>query len=367
MGKPKSHSAKAKKLAKKKGLLATKDPTYSIDEILNKAEEFMNEYQYETAQKFCQRALEMDCDNVRGLELSGALLLEMGDLDSARHCYGRAVTVQPDAGHSKYMILAQLFTGAEARDIYVKGIEVLAAAAAGGELRRELSTAWVAVAELYMTDLCDEEQAEEEAKRCIEEAVAADESNPEAHQAMASYLLVKEEVEGAREAIDKSVSLWLPAHVAMLERGGEEECQLDYNTRLVTAKILIEVGDWDNGTAVLDGLVAEDDEVVAAWYLLGWLNYHRGEEEYTGNARFYLNKAKQVHVVKPTDDDEMMEHVEEILAELGKCEVVEEDVVSGGLANIGDNDGEMSADRIADILDQEAGEEGEEEDDKMED
>ena len=75
MGKPKSHSAKAKKLAKKKGLLATKDPTYSIDDILNKAEEFMNEYQYETAQKFCQRALEMDCDNVRGLELSGALLL----------------------------------------------------------------------------------------------------------------------------------------------------------------------------------------------------------------------------------------------------------------------------------------------------
>ena len=130
MGKPKSHSAKAKKLAKKKGLLATKDPTYSIDDILNKAEEFMNEYQYETAQKFCQRALEMDCDNVRGLELSGALLLEMGDLDSARHCYGRAVTVQPDAGHSKYMILAQLFTGAEARDIYVKGIEVLTAASA---------------------------------------------------------------------------------------------------------------------------------------------------------------------------------------------------------------------------------------------
>ena len=85
--------------------------------------------------------------------------------------------------------------------------------------------------------------------------------------------------------------------------------------------------------------------------------------------RFYLNKAKQVHVVKPTDDDEMMEHVEELLAELGKSEVVEEEVVSsgGGLANICDNDGEMSADRIAEILDQEAGEEEEEEDDKMED
>jgi len=333
MGKPKSHSLKAKKLAKKKGILANKpsEPSYTLEEILSKAEEFMNEYKYELAQKFCQRALEMDNDNVRALELSGSLLLEMGEIDSARHCYGRAVVVQPDIGHSKYMTLAQLFTGSEAKNIYVKGIEVLTNAITQvdgassepekvSELRRELSTAWVAMSELYMTDLCDEEEAESESQRCIEQAVAADETNPEAHQAMASFLLVKEDVDGARAAISKSISQWLPRYVAVLERGGDEECLLDFNTRLVTAKILIEVEDWNNGAAVLEGLIEEDDEVVAAWYLLGWLHHLKKDDESEGNVRFYLNKAKQVHVMNPTDDDAMVDHIEEILAEVGPGE-----------------------------------------------
>jgi len=364
MGKPKSHSLKAKKLAKKKGILTNKpsEPSYTLEEILTKAEEFMNEYKYELAQKFCQRALEMDNDNVRALELSGSLLLEMGEIDSARHCYGRAVVVQPDSGHSKYMTLAQLFTGMEAKNIYVKGIEVLTntiTQADGAssepekvlELRRELSTAWVAMSELYMTDLCDEEEAETESQKCIEQAVVADDTNPEAHQAMASFLLVKEDVDGARAAITKSISLWLPQYVAVLERGGDEECRLDYNTRLVTAKILIEVEDWNNGAAVLEGLVEEDDEVVAAWYLLGWLHHLKNDEDSVGNVRFYLGKAKQVHVMNPTDDDAMVDHIEEILAEVGPGE---DSVESGtALPDILEQD-ELTVDRVADILDREA-------------
>lgn len=45
---------------------------------------------------------------------------------------------------------------------------------------------------------------------------------------------------------------------------------------------------------VLESLLEEDDEVVEVWYLLGWSNYIRGEEEYKRNAQFYLRKAKEV-------------------------------------------------------------------------
>jgi len=370
MGKPKSHSAKAKKLAKKKGLIPSQsEQTYSIDEILNKAEEFINEYKYEMAQKFCQRALEIDNDNARALELSGGLLLEMGEIESARHCYGRAVVVQPEVGHTKYMTLAQLFTGLEAKNIYVKGIEVLSKAIAKAaptgdsgastsddskneEMRRELSTAWVAMSELYMTDLCDSDEAESETEKCIKEAVTADQTNPEAHQALASFLLVKENVEEAKEAISKSISLWLPQYNRMLEEGGDVECELDYNTRLVTAKILIEVEDYDSGVAVLDGLVEEDDEVVAAWYLLGWINFLKEDQ---ANARFYLKKAKQVHAMNPTDDDGIVDHIEELLTSIG--EGVEEDEEGGvnvALPNILTEQDEVAIDRAANILDEEA-------------
>lgn len=47
-------------------------------------DEYMDTFQYEMAQKFCQRALEMEPDNVRVLEVSGTLLLEVGELEKAK-------------------------------------------------------------------------------------------------------------------------------------------------------------------------------------------------------------------------------------------------------------------------------------------
>ena len=44
--------------------------------------------------------------------------------------------------------------------------------------------------------------------------------------------------------------------------------------------------------------------------LLGWLNKVRQDTEkddlYMGNARYYLTKAKEVHVKNPTQDKEMV-------------------------------------------------------------
>ena len=52
------------------------------------AEQFIDEFQYELAQKFCQRALEQDADNVRALETSGSLLLELGSTEAAKQVSG---------------------------------------------------------------------------------------------------------------------------------------------------------------------------------------------------------------------------------------------------------------------------------------
>ena len=42
-------------------------------------------FEFEMAQKFCQRALELEPDNVQALETCGTLLLELGELESAKH------------------------------------------------------------------------------------------------------------------------------------------------------------------------------------------------------------------------------------------------------------------------------------------
>ena len=77
--------------------------------------------------------------------------------------------------------------------------------------------------------------------------------------------------------------------------------------------MLVELEEWDKSVQVLDGLIEEDDEIVDAWYLLGWVNKLRSEQEkdelFLGNARYYLTKAKEVHKKNPTKDEEMVNYI----------------------------------------------------------
>ena len=176
----------------------------TIAELCDGAQDCLDRYEYDPAQKFIYRALEIDPDSARALELCANMLIEAGDIENAKHCLGRAITVLPDRGHSKYLSMAQLFLGREALNLYTKGIQVLLVVEAPSEEASsssrssrclELSTAYCAVAELYMTDLCDEAEAETECEKAIQLGVEADPNNPEALQTKARFLVVKEKFE----------------------------------------------------------------------------------------------------------------------------------------------------------------------------
>ena len=97
MGKPKKLSKKARKLAKKKGLEVAVDVNkHSIEDILDKADSFIEEYNHDMALKFLQRALEVNADHPRALETVAAVFLEEGEIEKAKQCLGRAITVQPN-------------------------------------------------------------------------------------------------------------------------------------------------------------------------------------------------------------------------------------------------------------------------------
>ena len=56
-------------------------------------------------------------------------------------------------------------------------------------------------------------------------------------------------------------------HIILVGEG--QETNLSYNSRLGTVKLLLDLELLDEATKVCDGLLEEDDEVVAPWYLLG--------------------------------------------------------------------------------------------------
>merc|ERR1719290_457621 len=75
---------------------------------------------------------------------------------------------------------------------------------------QDISNAYCSIAEIYLTDCCDDEKADEKCKAALEQAIISDSLNAEAYQSMASYLLSKDERENAKDMILKSISFWLP-------------------------------------------------------------------------------------------------------------------------------------------------------------
>lgn len=328
---------------------------YTVLQLLEKTEEYMDTFDFEMAGLFCQRALDVESDNLQALDLLGHICSELGDVQKAKGAFLRAVELSPDAGHSKYMYLGQIHTGQEAVDHYTRGIQVLlsdlnkhmpaqAAAAASSHEGPALPTvkdvcaAYCSMAEIYLSDLCMEEGASDKCRECIEKALQYHSDSPEALQLMASYLFSTERNQEGREFLLKSVTLWLPGHK---HNAADAQSEIPpYESRITTAKLLIESEEYEMAVDVLEGLLEEDDEVVQVWYLSGWVCYlqlekvkeQRGregrtvaeeeeeEEErkaLTEAARSYLTSAKKLYVKLRCDDQPLLEHAEQLLAELG--------------------------------------------------
>ncbi|XP_042346154.1 probable assembly chaperone of rpl4 isoform X2 [Plectropomus leopardus] len=334
---------------------------YSVQQLLEKTEEYMDSFDFEMAGLFCQRALDVESTNLQALDMLGHICSELGDIQKSKEAFLRAVELSPDVGHSKYMYLGQIHTGQEAVDYYTKGIQVLlsaldkqaqttaqAAAAAQPDDDAELPTAkdvcvaYCSIAEIYLTDLCMEEGAADKCREFIERALQYHHDNPEALQLMASYLFSTERNQEGKEYLLKSVGSWLPAQKQSAASSSiEEDMQNNmppYESRVTTAKLLIESEEYEMAVDVLEGLLEEDDEVVQVWYLSGWVCYLQFEkakeqqeregrevtEEETEEwkalkeaARSYLTSAKKMYSKLQCDDQPMLEHVEQLLGDLG--------------------------------------------------
>ncbi|KAM9852499.1 uncharacterized protein ACBR49_005562 [Aulostomus maculatus] len=334
---------------------------YSVQQLLEKTEECMDSFDFEMASLYCQRALDLESTNMQALDLLGHIFSELGDAQKAKGVFLRAVELSPDAGHSKYMYLGQIHTGQEAVDYYTKGIQVLlsvldkqaqtnAQAGAAASLdddpelptAKDVSVAYCSMAEIYLTDLCMEEGAADKCRELIERALQYHHDNPEALQLMASYLFSTEKNQEGREYLLKSVGLWLPARKqTAASSSSEEDTQNEippYESRITSAKLLVEAEEYEMAVDVLEGLLEEDDEVVQVWYLSGWVCYlqlerakdqlEREGREVTEEeeeerkalrdaARLHLTNAKKLYNKLRCDDQPVLEHVGQLLSELG--------------------------------------------------
>lgn len=319
---------------------------FSAEDILDKAEELVETGQYEMAVRFCDKVLATDADDARALEIKALASLELGQTDAARALLQQAVAIEPEAGHSKFMYLAQLSEGQAAVEAFSAGIsllhtelEHLMASQADMDpdeladqvhaCSQEISTAFCSVAEIYLSDLCHEDGAQDACISCAEKALAYDPRNVQAMQTMANLSISLQHPEAALSWLQQSVALWHKAQVdqdaldngadEVIEHGADADDADDdqlidppaYLFRINTVKLLVELQQYDTALEILDNLVAEDENVTQVWYLLGWV--HHLQEDLPTAAGYFV-KTKAVYAAMECDDVQILEHVNELMA-----------------------------------------------------
>ncbi|XP_031564050.1 probable assembly chaperone of rpl4 [Actinia tenebrosa] len=293
--------------------------TYSVEDLLQKIEECMETFNYQLAQKFCERGLELDANHLLLLETAGAVFLETGEAEKAKKCFQHAIELCPDEGHAKYMYIGQILQGQEAVEAFTKGIELMistmnssskGAAKSDTVSPNDVSTAYCSLAEIYMTDECFDTEAENKCFECCQKAVEYDPSNPDAYQTMANCLMSQEKIQDAQTMLKKGLDLWL----------GKDDDDTDqvpmpsYESRLTSAKLLLELEDFEVAGTVLQTLLEENDEDPQVWYLLGWM-YHLSGQDNTSK-KISLEKAKEISVKSGCEDEQFLQHIDELLSNM---------------------------------------------------
>jgi len=288
------------------------------------------------------------------LILLGEISIELGNDAEARGYFLLAIAGDPEGnlpdeaggGAEKFLWLAQLSEdgGFDSVRWFEKGVAVMkrqigelekSKSAASEETlalleekRARVANALCSVAEIYMTDLSWEEDAEQRCESLITEALIFAPDSPGVLQTLASIRLSQVKVEEARSALRRSMAVWQ-------DLDPDDDLVPDFPTRVSLARLLMEAELEDEAMVVLERLALEDDQSVEACYLGGWCLYlmaekrdqagHNGNNtglDEVGSTRQaswkWLQNTIKLYDSQHYEDERIRQHTEELLESMQK-------------------------------------------------
>ena len=280
------------------------------------AEQLVDSFEYEKAKEVLERdVLSVQPDNTDALQLYAAVCIELAIVTPAIEALNRVILLNPQLPEP-YLALAQLSDGLEALGFYVRGVDLFKHKEnLSPDDKTQMSSAMCAVAELYMTDLCDDPEAEAKCRAALDSARVICESNPEIYKVQCDLMLVLGQVDEANLAMADCLAKWADA-----EAQGK---RMSFDFRLSVAKLLIEMQQFERGEMILEGLIEEDDEAVLPWYLLGVSCVQRldsGCEDPDGDLRETageaFKQAERLLLAEPEQDRdcELLDSIRQFLA-----------------------------------------------------
>ena len=249
----------------------------TIESLLDSASSALDEFppNCEAAANFYIQALEVDENDVRVLDAFGELLANVGDSERAIEVLRKSVTIDPENGGSKYFYLGQMMNGHDSLNAYRKCIEVMSQT--GEEIveekRERLISIYCLIGELFMTDLADEEGAEQDCEQAFQAALNIDDASVEALTGIATFHRMRLDVEESKIFCSKACQV-----IATIP-GEELEAIVPFSVRMRLAENLVDLEMVDEALDVLATLLEEDEEDIQSWFLTGCCHLVAKEKE----------------------------------------------------------------------------------------
>jgi len=203
------------------------------------------------------------------LDLYADLCLQVGEMDKAKELLLKSIELVPGSGASKYMNLGQITEGVEAIKCYQRGTEILSEEKNQYILNGNIDPDFIrnfndniisglcSIAELYMTDECEGENAEQECEKVLMEAFKIDEKNYEVLQLIGSFRISQNKKDEAISYLLQSKDNWYNDE----DGGPPREVKVNF------VKLLLELEQFQVSSQIIEDLIEENDADSELWFL----------------------------------------------------------------------------------------------------
>jgi tetratricopeptide (TPR) repeat protein len=270
------------------------------NEIISNARALLESSQAEEALELLAPIFESNQENVRFLQIFGETLLENNDVETAYDVLVKAckLDANADAGTEKFFYLGQIIGG----DDGLKSLDIglnklnkqLLGELANDEVLMELAKLYpspeqlkkylvkkmnqgiFAKIEIWMTDLCMEEVAENKCNELIEYSLSLDPQNPEALSLLSSIRISQQRTDEAKEALVNSWKFFQIKKVQLEEAANNKEGEDSFEVGveyveliqplLTLARFAIELELYQEAVGISSNVTDINDNVLEAYY-----------------------------------------------------------------------------------------------------
>jgi len=254
----------------------------SADELIKLAEKNSQTMNYDKCFILFEEALKKYPDNEEVLTSYGYFLINVKSWKKAKDLLSKAILANPHSNSQKYLKIAPLFNGEDSAKFYMKAIEILTSQAealnkAGNisleninEFKKDLSKAYSALGELYITDLAGTESAVNEGLTYLRKAIEINQANLGAYFILMSYYNEM----GAHETVNKSACSLMEAYKQVRETYNENYLK-EYPNEICLGivKVFIELQEFSDALLILEDLFVNNPSNMEALYLIIYCNF----------------------------------------------------------------------------------------------